>query len=205
MASSPGWKLVVTLGTTAAINVVVAVFVVMAVNNHLRGEPDWVLTIFNIPLIAMGMAALVYSARRLLVANALGTTCIEISAHPLQPGEQYEVFLSQAGRMKAKCLQLLLTCEERATCRQGTNTRTDVRRVFEEQVFRGDDLEIRPAAPFESSCSFHVPANVMHSFKAEHNEINWQLVVTGRVAGWPDFERSFPVVVYPPQDGNLHQ
>lgn len=201
MTSSPGWKLVATLTATAAANAVVAVFVVMAVNNHLRGEPDWLLTIFTLPLIALGMASIVYSVRQILLANAIGATCVEISAHPLKPGEEYQAFLSQGGRMKAKRLELLLVCEEKATFRQGTNTRTDTRRVMEEKVFQGNDLEIHPSAPFEKKCPFHVPAHCMHSFKADHNEINWQLVVRARVAGWRDFERSFPVVVYPPHDG----
>ena len=42
-----------------------------------------------------------------------------------------------------------------------------------------------------------VPAGAMHSFKADHNEINWMLVVEGDVAGWPDYKRSFPVIVRP--------
>ena len=37
----------------------------------------------------------------------------------------------------------------------------------------------------------------MHSFKADHNEINWALVIEGDVAGWPNFKRSFPVIVRP--------
>ena len=31
----------------------------------------------------------------------------------------------------------------------------------------------------------------MHSFKAEHNEINWTLAVEGDVARWPDYKRAF--------------
>jgi len=37
----------------------------------------------------------------------------------------------------------------------------------------------------------------MHSFKSDHNEIHWSLVVEGKVRGWPDYQRWFPVVVYP--------
>ena len=42
-----------------------------------------------------------------------------------------------------------------------------------------------------------MPAGAMHSFKADHNEINWSLVVEGDVAGWPDYKRSFSVIVCP--------
>ena len=37
----------------------------------------------------------------------------------------------------------------------------------------------------------------MHSFKSDNNELNWSLVVDGKVAGWPDYQRSFPVIIYP--------
>jgi hypothetical protein len=37
----------------------------------------------------------------------------------------------------------------------------------------------------------------MHSFKADHNEVRWRLLVRGDVAGWPPFDRSFPIVVIP--------
>ena len=41
----------------------------------------------------------------------------------------------------------------------------------------------------------------MHSFRSEHNEISWKLLVKGAVAGWPDYERSFPVIVHPGPNG----
>ena len=38
----------------------------------------------------------------------------------------------------------------------------------------------------------------MHSFKSDHNEIGWTLVVRGCVASRPNYERDFPVLVHPP-------
>jgi hypothetical protein len=37
----------------------------------------------------------------------------------------------------------------------------------------------------------------MHSFSADHNAVSWMLVVRGRMARWPEFERRFPLYVYP--------
>ena len=31
----------------------------------------------------------------------------------------------------------------------------------------------------------------MHSFKSDHNEVQWKLVVRADLAGWPSFERRF--------------
>jgi hypothetical protein len=37
----------------------------------------------------------------------------------------------------------------------------------------------------------------MHSFVSPHNAVMWALLVRGRMARWGDFERRFPIYVYP--------
>jgi hypothetical protein len=66
---------------------------------------------------------------------------------------------------------------------------------------RQDDFEVTGGAPFERECDVLVPAGAMHSFKSEHNEIAWKILVHGRPVRWPEFERSFPVIVYPGRNG----
>jgi len=83
------------------------------------------------------------------------------------------------------------------TYRQGTDTRTEQRRVYDEMIYSRQKIETQPALPFESKLAVEIPPGSMHSFKAEHNEITWRIVVRGRVAGWPDYERGFPIVVHP--------
>ena len=46
-----------------------------------------------------------------------------------------------------------------------------------------------------------VPVGAMHSFKSGHNEVTWRILVKGSPARWPDFERSFPVIIYPRVNG----
>jgi hypothetical protein len=118
----------------------------------------------------------------------------------LLPGHEYEVFLSQAGRLKMNVLELLLVCDERATFLQGTNTRTEVRRVHQVPLHRDEEFEIVPGEPFATRLKFQVPPLAMHSFKAPHNEVFWRMIVRGNVQGWPDFERHFPLVVHPPHE-----
>lgn len=201
IAVAPGWALFAALMACLLWNGIVSVFVVMAVRTHLNGEPDWILTAFVVPFVAVGIGLLVYLVRQLLITTGVGPTRIEISDHPLNPGEEYSIALSQAGRLRMNSLEVLLVCEEKATYKQGTDTRTDRQRIFEEQVLRCEAVDIEHSAPFEADCQVRVPETAMHSFKSDHNEINWQLVVRGDVAGWPDYERVFPVVVYPGDRG----
>jgi len=197
IAQSPGWVLFGVLLACLFWNGIVAVFVVTAIGSHLEGKPDWMLTLFIIPFVLVGIVLIVLFIRQLLVTTGIGPTLVEISHHPLHPGDRCRLFVSQSGRLKVNSIDLLLVCEEEATYRQGTNTRTETREVHRQDVFRREGFEVHRGLPFEAECELAVPAAAMHSFKADHNEIKWKVVVKGDVAGWPDYERSFPVIVRP--------
>jgi hypothetical protein len=69
--------------------------------------------------------------------------------------------------------------------------------VFRQVGYRARKFRIKSGIPFETEFDLTVPARSMHSFVAVHNEVAWWLVVRGKVARWPVFERRFPVYVYP--------
>jgi len=194
---APGWALFSIFAAALLWNTISAVFAVMAFQRHMRGDPDWTLTIFVVPFLFAGVWLLAYLVRQLIATTGVGATRIEISHHPLYPGRQFQVLVSQAGRLPIDSLQVYLVCEERVTYRQGTDTRTEHRRIFEEKVHCQQKIETQPARPFETKLTVQIPPGSMHSFKAEHNEIGWRLIVRGKVAGWPDYERAFPVIVHP--------
>jgi len=199
---SPAWALLATLVACLFWNGVVSGLAVSAVRSHLEGRPDWFLTCFVIPFLIVGIGLIVFFLRQLVVATGIGPTLVEISDHPIQPGKTYRLFLSQAGRLRLNSLELLLVCDEEATYRQGTDTRVESRRVYQQQIFRRERFEVRRGVPFEAECELVVPPGVMHSFKSEHNEISWKLMVRIDAAGWPVYERCFPVIVYPGRLGN---
>ena len=91
----------------------------------LTGIGDWLETLWLAPFVAAGIALLVYALRQMWFTTEAGATRVEISAHPLHPGETYELFFSQTGLAKMAWLEMALVCEEVATFRQGTNTRPE--------------------------------------------------------------------------------
>ena len=95
--TSPGWALFGTLLGCIIWNGLVAVMVYFAVRGHLAGNPDWILTFFSIPFVLGGLFLIVYFFRQLLVTAGIGPTLLEISNHPLYPGGEYQIFLSQSG------------------------------------------------------------------------------------------------------------
>ncbi len=178
-------------------NAILAPFVAVAAWGFLRGEPDWLLSGFLLPFLVLGVGLVAVFLRQVLVTTRIGPTLVEISELPLYPGKRYEIFLAQAGRLKMKGLEVMLVCDEEATFRHGTNTRTETHRVYSQQLYRREAFSVRHGMPFEARCALHVPAGAMHSFHSEHNEVRWRILVRGNVAGWPDYERSFPVIVHP--------
>ena len=197
LANSPGWKMLATTVFCVAWNALVAILVWWAVQAFQSGRPDWYLIALVVPFGAFGVGVVAYLGRALLRATAIGPTSLEISELPLYPGQDSLVFLTQAGRLSVKSISVTLVCEEEVTFSQGTDTRTERRKVYEQQVFESTDFEISPSAPFEHQGELNFPNYVMHSFQSDHNAVYWQLVVCGSVEKWPDFERNFPIVVYP--------
>jgi len=199
---SPGWALFGVFVACVLWNGIVGVFVALAVNGHLKGRPDWFLTLFLIPFGLVGLLLLGVLIRQFLVTTGVGPTMVEISDHPLRPGGTYKLFVFQAGRLTVNRLEVALVCEEEATFTCGTDTRTETREVYSQPLFSREGFEVVRGMPFEAELEFTVPAQVMHSFKAEYNSINWKVMVSGDVAGWPDYRRAFPIVVLPPNGGD---
>ena len=190
---SPGWKLLI-VGVFALLwNVLVGLLIWL----HWTGEADWYLTSLTLPFAALGIASIVFFLYLMLSATAIGPTSLEISSLPIYPQETLSVFLTQAGRLSVKELTVTLVCEEEATFRQGTDTRTERRRVHQQEVFSKKSFDIEPSAPYECESELSFPSNGMHSFQSDHNAVHWKFVVAGNFEKWPKIERNFPIVVFP--------
>ncbi len=195
--ASPGWPLFTLALACVVCNVVVAVLAGIAVQGHLSGDPDWLSTLFVIPFGGAGLVLVAFFLRQVARVTAVPPTLLEVSDHPLFAGGRYRLFLSQPGKLEVRSLAVLLVCEEEARYREGTQRRTEVRRVHEEEVFRREKLTIKRGATFETVCDLVLPSAVMHSFQAPNNEVRWGLLVRGRLQGRADFQRAFAIVVYP--------
>jgi len=202
IGTAPAWVLFSIAMASLILTIVWAVFMVVVIGGHLKGNVDWTASFFAFVLTTVVLGMFVLLIRQLLITAGIGPTNLEISDHPLYPGSTYRVFLSQSGKQTMKRLSVLLMCEEVARYRQGTDTRTEKRKVCEENVFEKENLEIGGSAPYETDCDVVIPHAAMHSFKSDHNEVNWSLVVFGDVDRRSNYKRTFPVIVHPKPTGN---
>ena len=197
VTSPLGQSLLAAFVFCLAWNVLMVVFLAVAVGKLIQGEPDWLLTVVAVPTVGVGIWSIYYSFQRLLMATGIGPTSLEIADHPLHPGRQYELWLGQLGQLTIRNFRLRLLCEEEATFRQGTNVRTERICVYDRQLLHRDEVVVRPGTPFECETVLDVPLDCMHSFQSGHNLVSWRLVVDGESTRWGPFVRHFPVVVYP--------
>jgi len=195
------WRLWLSTLFCLACSGLTSVLLVLAIDSHARREPEWFLTLLLVPLVLINIWAVVYFVRQFWRHTRVGPTCVEISDLPLRPGQEYAIFLSQAGRFSLRFLEMSLACLEDATFHQGTDIRTETRVTYEQTIFRCEPVPIEPRTPFEIQRALQIPEDAMHSFQSAHNGVHWKLVVRGEPVRGPAFVRSFPVIVYPPHCG----
>ena len=195
--AASGWVSFTMAAVCLVWNTLVAIFVFQTIQQHVAGRPNWLLTWLMVPFVLAGLWTMFALGRQILLSIAIGPTCVEVSNHPLFPGGTFRGFVSQSGRLHVRWLQVQLVCEEQAVYQQGTDTRRGTNRVYRDTLFSQRKFEITPHQIFQTEFEFKVPSSAMHSFVSPHNAIVWALMVRGRMARWGDFERRFPVYVYP--------
>jgi len=189
--------LAAVLGVTLFWNATWIFFAVICIRDWSLGAGSWFLTLFLVPFSLIGVLMIGLLVRAAIITLGVGPTHVEISQHPWRAGGEYEVWFSQSGKLTLKHLIVELICEESVTYRQGTDTRTERCIVYRQMLFERRDFVIPEDAPLEELVTCRIPATAMHSFEAPSNEIQWKLMVRAEIVSWPNFERSFSIVVQP--------
>lgn len=136
------------------------------------------------------------TGRSLVDQIQLGPTRVELSQHPLVPGNDYQVYFQQVGKIRLEKLALVLECFEQTTYQQGTDICTHRQTTFEQSLIQSEGVQLTEQEP-RHQVEFHLPDDAMHSFLSASNQIGWRLVVKGKKSGCPEFKREFPVLVLP--------
>jgi hypothetical protein len=195
--AASGWVSMTMAAVCLLWNTLVAIFVYRVLQTHLTDRPNWLLTWVMVPFVLAGLWTLAALARQVLLDIIIGTTRLEVSQHPLYAGGTFRAFVSQTGRLHVRWFQVQLVCDEQAVYQQGTDSRRASSRVHRSTLFSQRKFDIRPQQAFETEFDFTIPDSAMHSFVSAHNAVVWTLVVRGRMKRWGDFERRFPIYVYP--------
>ncbi|MDH3679311.1 MAG: hypothetical protein OEV40_05100 [Acidimicrobiia bacterium] len=150
-------------------------------------------------LLVVGLAAVAYFWRSIAAAVGWHAAQLEVPTLPLMLGSDPRLIYRRRPRkltdIPACNVHCTVVCEERATYRQGTKTRTDTSKVFE-QTFTGHGTGTPHG--LEASIPVRIPATAgAPSFDLGDNEVQWYLLTTVKGPGLPEDEQRFPLPVGP--------
>jgi hypothetical protein len=173
---------------------IVSVFVVQIYNARQDGiAANGFSVLFLIPFVLVGLLLIYATFRQLLILfNPRVHLTVNPGTLPLGGTGFLEWRLSGRGG-GVRRLRILLEGREEAWFRSGKNTQT-VRNVFASVAVADTTSEAEIPA---GSARIEVPGNTVPSFKATHNKIIWSLKVTCEIAGWPDSDDEYEVLVRP--------
>ena len=191
--TSPFVQFVLALFFASFWNGIVSLFVYQAWESFQRGRPEWFLTLFLTPFVAIGAGLLVW----VLYAFAAlfnPRPVLTLSRRRIPLGGAAELAWTFSGNSGAvRRLTIALEGEEQATYRRGTDTHTDEHTFYRNVLLETED----PLDISEGRVEFSIPADSMHSFTADNNKLVWSISVAGEIPLRPDVKTTFPIQVIP--------
>lgn len=157
------------------------------------GRVAWFMLLFMIPFVAVGIYLLKALFTAILAAfNPEPILTLDKQSPRL--GDSVALEWGLLGkRERIQNMTMILEGREKATYRVGTNTRTDTHVIHSEQLVATDLNGVNDL----NAVDFMIPADAMHSFEADNNEIEWVIKVDGVIDKWPDIEYEYPFWVRP--------
>lgn len=157
------------------------------------GHGGWWLRLFSLPFGLVGVILIgscIYTLLRLF------TPLPRLRLEPGQPrvGEECRLDWEFSGKVESMTsMRIILVGEEAASYRRGTDTITDTQVFYEQDLIEASD------APdlVTGTVRFRLLERTMPTWKANHNEIRWKLLVKGVIPAWPDVDESFTITVLP--------
>jgi hypothetical protein len=154
-------------------------------------DRGWLLVLFS-PFVLVGLGLAYWAAREIL--KALGPRpALRLDREP-RLGDRVTLHWSiEGGGWMLSRLGIRMEGLERATYTQGTDTLTDERVFFSQELLAA----ARPQPVEGGSLGLTLPERTMPTFLAPHNAIVWRFVVSSAIPRWPDLDERFVFVVHP--------
>ncbi len=194
-----GWR-VIGMGTLCLVwNVLVALFAYQIGVGYLSVVVrSFVAVLIAAPLAVIGWRMTMSTWRETRGVGGAGSTRVEIDRFPLVLGETAQATLLQFGPARLRALEVHLVCDEIATFRQGTDSRTATAEVLRQSLLAEKRIEAPAGETLRRAFAVPTPAVGPHSFVSPNNEIRWSIEVAITPAGRPEVRRRFPLCVHPP-------
>lgn len=174
------------------INGIVGFIVYQFAQSWQAGRPEWFLMIFIVVFGLVGLAmigAIIHSFLGLFLPRPVVT----INTRNLALGDTAELNWNIPGT--ARMTEFLITLEgrEEATYRRGTDTHTETHTFYRQHIIRTSEAhEI-----VKGRVEFVIPHDIVPTFKASNNTIQWQIRLRGIIPNYPDIDYEYDIYLRP--------
>lgn len=164
----------------------------------ITGGAPWIMAVFGLPFIAIGVGMLWASAIPLILGTKLADPQILVDRNPLRVGETFSFNYTQPvkGTLIVQSLSTQLIFRETARYTRGTDTTTENHDVIH-AVFKQAGQTYQAGQVIGEYQTVTLPADGMHSFVASDNQLRWYLKIDLLLPGWPDFKVEYEILVLP--------
>jgi len=123
--------------------------------------------------------------------------------YALTPGEstRCRVRFTPKQDLKINGVKVTLVGKEHCRSGTGTNAKTHVHKVHEEEIVLAEETSYMGRMPTEVGGTFTVPETTAYSFKARDNNLTWELQVVVDLPKWVDFKQDVKVWMVPKPAG----
>jgi Protein of unknown function (DUF3592) len=166
---------------------------VEAIGSGLLQGFNWLVALFTIPFLAVGLGFLALAIYlTLAVFNPMPVLTLDRSA--VEVGGSVELHWRMRGALRRiGRFTITLVGQEEAEYGVGTTTSTDRATFFEAELIETNDTnEMR-----SGSLTVAIPEGAMHSIELDKNKIRWLIRVGGEIRRWPNISDDFDLVVLP--------
>ncbi len=150
--------------------------------------------------LALGATVGYFGVRRSLSATRLGAPKVTIEHREIAPGDTMKIHVETTtrGEVTLEGAEAYLEAEEVVVSGHGTDAVTHRNKVFtKSRALLEAPVTLRKGTYVAWDGAFEMPANGPLTFGAPSNHLNWRLRIVIRVAGWPDWDYTYSIVVRP--------
>jgi hypothetical protein len=188
---------VIAVGLALLLNGVALYFSISIVLSATHGKFFLSLIIYALLFGIGGYFATRWAFLEWTALSRAGKTGLEIYGGALIPGRDVALRIHHSGQDRIRKFRVSLKGFEKITYQKGSDRMHEEWLMHEQSVMQAENLSLRSHKPLQQECTVSLPLDAMHSFRAEHHEIAWNVVMSITPEGGSEVKKVFPVRVTP--------
>lgn len=154
---------------------------------------------YGIAFILLGLILLVPPAKRVLAEGRLGSVTAYLGNRVVAPGDPLEVKLQIKPKSSStiNSASVEIRARERCVWKSGDQRKVHRKVVYSHETPISGATNLDQTTIRTFTAPVPIPETAGHTFLSTDNQLTWEAVVRVDIPNWPDWEKTFPIVVWP--------